>query len=145
MEKLYFSPGPDCLNAITDVIDNAQKSLKICVFTISDNRIVSAIESAAYRGVDIKILTDNDKLYDRGSDIQYLASKGYAVKVDLTEAHMHHKFAIADHKTTITGSYNWTRSAEKYNYENVLVSDSEYLAKKYNEEFNRLWRKMKEI
>ena len=75
MEKLYFSPGMDCLNAIIDSINNAQNSLRICVFTISDNRIVSAIEAAKRRGVDIKIITDNDKRFDRGSDIIYLNEK----------------------------------------------------------------------
>jgi len=145
MEKLYFSPGMDCLNAIIDSINNAQNSLRICVFTISDNRIVSAIEAAKFRGVDIKIITDNDKRFDRGSDITYLDEKGYNIKIDYTDSHMHHKFAVVDKKISITGSYNWTRSAEKYNHENVLVSDSKYLAETYLKEFNRLWDSLKEL
>ncbi len=145
MEKLYFSPGMDCLNAIIDSINNAKSSLRICVFTITDNRIVSAIEAAKLRGVDIKIITDNDKRFDRGSDIIYLDKKGYNIKIDYTDSHMHHKFAVIDKKVIITGSYNWTRSAEKYNHENVLVSDSEYLAETYMKEFNRLWDSLKEL
>ncbi len=143
MEKLYFSPGMDCLNAITDTINNAKDSLDICVFTITDNRIVKAIEAAKFRGVTVKIITDNDKLLDRGSDIIYLSKKGYDIKVDYTDSHMHHKFAVIDKKISLTGSYNWTRSAEKYNQENVLVSDSKYLAKTYLEEFNKLWKNLK--
>ncbi len=145
MEKLYFSPGMDCLKAIIENINNAKKSLRICVFTITDNRIVRAIEAAKYRGVDIKIISDNDKRFDRGSDIIYLAEKDYDIKIDLTDAHMHHKFAVIDKKITITGSYNWTRSAEKINHENVLVSDSKYLAKTYLGEFDKLWGELKSL
>ena len=145
MNKVFFSPGTDCLNAIVENIRNARKSVKICVFTISDNRIVSAIESLKYKGVDIKIISDNDKQYDRGSDIQYLAEKGYNIKIDLTDAHMHHKFAVIDNKITITGSYNWTRSAEKYNHENILITDNSDITKAYSSEFEKLWKKMENI
>ncbi len=139
MNKVYFSPGPDCLNAITENLLKAEKEVKICVFTISDNRIVEALRDIQLRGVRVKIITDNDKRFDKGSDINYLIERGFQVKADATPAHMHHKFAIIDNKICLTGSYNWTRSAETRNYENVLVTDSRKTCKSYNKEFNRLW------
>ena len=145
MNQVFFSPGTDCLNAIVSNIRNAKKSVKICVFTISDNRIVSAIESLKYKDVEVKIITDNDKQYDRGSDIIYLTEKGYNIKIDLTDAHMHHKFAVIDERITITGSYNWTRSAEKYNHENVLITDNQEITKPYLKEFEKLWKNMKSV
>ena len=142
MNKVFFSPGTDCLNAIVSNIRNAKKSVKICVFTISDNRIVSAIESLKYKDVEVQIITDNDKRFDRGSDIIYLSEKGYNIKIDTTDAHMHHKFAVIDDKITITGSYNWTRSAEKYNQENILITDNQEITNAYLKEFAQLWEKM---
>jgi cardiolipin hydrolase len=112
MTKVYFSPGTDCLNAIIDNLKKARRRAKICVFTISDNRIVDAIKEMQLNGVNIKIISDNDKRYDKGNDIDYIASLGIDVKIDTTSAHMHHKFAVIDDTITITGSYNWTRSAE---------------------------------
>ena len=50
-----------------------------------------------------------------------------------------HKVAIIDGKIVITGSYNWTWSAEKRNDENVLVLMSRSLAEKYEKEFQRTW------
>ncbi len=143
MEKVYFSPGFECLDAIVNNLLKAKNSVKICVFTISDNRIIDAIKELQYRGVDIKVITDNDKRFDKGSDIGYLVRKGIPVKIDLTEAHMHHKFAVIDETTTITGSYNWTRSAEKYNNENIIVTDSKKISKEFLKEFNKLWKEMK--
>ncbi len=145
MNDVYFSPGTDCLNAIIRTLNSAKKSIKICVFTISDNRIGSTIRDKHYDGIDVKLISDNDKQYDRGSDIQYLSGKGVDIRIDRTDAHMHHKFAIIDEKITITGSYNWTRSAEKYNQENILITDNQQITDKYLAEFNRLWNRMKEI
>lgn len=52
---------------------------------------------------------------------------------------MHHKFAIVDGRTLITGSLNWTTQAIQNNRENVLVlEDAEYV-KPFLEEFERIW------
>lgn len=140
--KVYFSPGPDCLNAINQQISYASKSIDICVFTISDDRIKDKLLYAKSKGAKIRILTDNDKSFDRGSDIQSLADSGIPVKMDTTEHHMHNKFAIFDEKILLTGSFNWTRSASKYNHENVIVSNDISAVVKYKEEFDRLWGTM---
>jgi phosphatidylserine/phosphatidylglycerophosphate/cardiolipin synthase-like enzyme len=138
----FFSPGEDCLNAIITGIDEAAQSVDICVFTISDDRISSAIVRAHRRGVRIKIISDNEKLHDKGSDIIELAAKGLEVRVDNTRNHMHHKFAIFDDTRVLTGSYNWTRSAALYNHENVLVTDNPSIVQDYRREFERLWKDM---
>ncbi|WP_210486065.1 phospholipase D-like domain-containing protein [Rufibacter aurantiacus] len=138
----YFSPGEDCLMAILEFIGAATASLKICVFTISDDRITNAILAAYRKGVDIQLLTDNEKLFDKGSDIRQLAQAGIAVKIDNTPNHMHHKFAIMDHTQVLTGSYNWTRSAALYNHENVLVTSDAHVVAGYSGEFNQLWKEM---
>ncbi|MCD4794628.1 MAG: FAM83 family protein [Bacteroidales bacterium] len=145
MTKIYFSPGTDCLNAIVDTLRNAKRKAKICVFTISDNRIVDAVKEMQLNGVNIKIISDNDKRYDMGNDIDYIAKLGIDVKLDTTSAHMHHKFAVIDDTITITGSYNWTRSAETKNYENILITDSKDVAKAYGREFDKLWEVMEGI
>jgi len=135
----YFSPGDTCLSAIITAINGAQSSLKICVFTISDDRITQAILQAHRRGIKVKILTDNEKLYDKGSDIRELKQAGVPVRVDITTNHMHHKFAILDNQTVLTGSYNWTRSAALYNHENLIITNEKTLVTSFCREFDRLW------
>ncbi len=138
----YFSPGNACQNAIISGIQAAKSSLKICVFTISDDQITIAIKAAHKRGVKIKILTDNEKLFDKGSDIKELALAGIPIRIDNTDNHMHHKFAILDNTTVLTGSYNWTRSAALYNHENILVTDEKTIVADFNREFDKLWNQM---
>lgn len=140
--KSYFSPGRDCLNAILNQISTAANSIDICVFTISDNEIRDKIEYALLKGIKVRILTDNEKTMDLGSDIEYLFRKGAAIKVDNTAHHMHHKFAVFDKKTLLTGSYNWTRSAAQYNQENILETNDPKALSDYQTEFDRLWESM---
>ncbi|GAB4415016.1 MAG: phospholipase D-like domain-containing protein [Bacteroidia bacterium] len=139
--EVYFSPQGGCPDAICDFIRAARRQLDICVFTISDDRITEEI-IAAHRRVAVRILTDNEKLFDKGSDIDRLAGVGLDIRVDRTENHMHHKFALADDGLTLTGSYNWTRSANLYNEENILISDDPRIFQAYRQEFDQLWAKM---
>jgi len=137
--EVQFSPGPGCLNAITRCLEEAQKSVDICVFTVTDDRLAAAILDAHRRGVAVRLLTDDDKSFDRGSDIERLEAAGVPVRTDRSEHHMHHKFALFDRALLITGSYNWTRSAARHNRENLLVSDDPRLVAPYLRRFDEDW------
>ena len=137
--QVFFSPGEDCVNHIIDLINVAYTQLDICVFTISDDRISRAIVEAMKNGVEIRIISDNFKVEDTGSDIEDLSRVGIPVKFDTTDNHMHHKFMIVDKKIVLTGSYNWTRSAALYNQENILSTDDEEVVSKFSNEFEKLW------
>lgn len=140
----FFSPGDACRNIIINQIMYATSNVSICVFTISDDRITSAIIDAHRRGRNVKVITDNDKSLDMGSDIAQLAKEGIAVKMDSTPNHMHHKFMVVDDNSLITGSYNWTLSAARYNHENVLLTTEAGLVKSFLKEFSQLWGKMED-
>jgi phosphatidylserine/phosphatidylglycerophosphate/cardiolipin synthase-like enzyme len=142
---VFFSPGDACRNTIIQRIDSSIKLLQICVFTISDDSITKSLLGAHRRKVQIKVITDNDKSLDQGSDIDQLARAGIAVKMDITSNHMHHKFMIADMHTLITGSYNWTLSAARYNHENILLTRESNVIKSFSSEFDKLWNEMKKI
>ena len=137
--RAYFSPGDACLSAILGQLGQARATLDICVFTITDDRIARAILDAHARRVRVRVITDNDKQYDGGSDIERLRSAGIATKVDETEHHMHHKFALVDGKTLLNGSYNWTRSAGAFNEENLIVTSEAGLIQAFQRQFAELW------
>ncbi len=138
----YFSPGDACRNAIIQQIGQAVQRLQICVFTISDDTIANAILTSHKKGVEIRIITDNDKSEDDGSDIARFAKQGIVVKTDTTPNHMHHKFMVCDEQAVLTGSYNWTRSAAQYNHENILLTNNSATVKAYLKEFEQLWKVM---
>ena len=137
--KSFFSPGTACLDTINVNIGSATRKIDICVFTISDDRIRDKILYALNKGVTVRIITDDDKTMDKGSDIEFLKDRGAKVKMDDSPHHMHHKFAVFDDTLLLTGSYNWTRSASEYNQENILETNDPKAIDQYKKEFERLW------
>ena len=138
--RVHFSPGDACRDAITGLLNRARRRVDICVFTISDNRITEAIEAVYKRGISVRIISDNDKANDRGSDIYQLSQQGVPVRLDVSSSHMHHKFALVDDQL-INGSFNWTRSATEYNQENIVITDHPELIPRFDTMFNELWRR----
>ena len=135
---IAFSPGEMGLEMINRELRSAKKTLDICVFTITDNRISDTIIKAHDRGTAVRVITDNDKQFDDGSDIARMVRAGVPTRFDPDTDHMHHKFAIVDGQRLITGSYNWTRGATR-NHENVTVLSDNALIEAFSNEFNRLW------
>ena len=138
-----FSPGDECVDRILGLLNHVRKQVDICVFTITDNRIADAIMDAHRRNVRIRIVTDDRKSLDRGSDIEDFVKAGIPVGLDKSDRHMHHKFAVFDRKTLVTSSYNWTRTAATQNEENIVVTDDKDLVKAFMQEFDGLWLKYK--
>ncbi|MFT5470113.1 MAG: cardiolipin hydrolase [Verrucomicrobiales bacterium] len=140
--RAYFSPGDTCVNCICLLFRSIKTSADVCVFTITDNRIRDEVVEAHLRGIKVRVISDDDKSEDRGSDIDYLIEAGIDVVVDRTEAHMHHKFAIFDRKVLLSGSYNWTRSAATSNQENIALTEDTKLLREFQGEFDRLWKQL---
>ena len=137
--RAYFSPGEQCLEQIQQQLGNARSRIDICVFTISDNRISDAILAAHQRQVQVRIITDNHKQQDAGSDVEWLLRAGITIRFDRTPDHMHHKFCIVDGLNLINGSFNWTRSASERNQENIVISQDAALVRQFQNEFDALW------
>ena len=142
ISQAYFSPGDACRDKIISLCNSAVSALEICVFTISDDRITSAILAAHQRGATVRIISDQEKSKDDGSDIKYLQQAGVPIKLDNSEHHMHHKFGIVDGSALINGSFNWTRSASEYNNENIVVTYENRLINEFSAVFEALWSTM---
>jgi cardiolipin hydrolase len=144
-----FSPGERCLQLIVQRFHECRRTADVCVFTITDDRISRAILDAHRRGVKVRVISDNEKWHDLGSDIQQFREAGIPVKVDdvhdgsdpRLNGHMHHKFAIFDGTRLLNGSYNWTRGAANTNYENLVDTTDPDLVAAFAEEFKRLWNR----
>ncbi len=139
----FFSPGTHCANRIISLAQQTKLSIDVCVFTISDDNITRALIAAHKKGIKIRIITDNDKSEDLGSDVVELANSGIDLKMDNSSNHMHHKFAIFDQSTLVNGSFNWTRSASRYNHENITVLSDPGLVSSFSKTFDGLWKEFK--
>lgn len=143
--EAWFSPGPGCVNRVIQLVVGARSTVDVCVFTITDDRVARALLEAQGRRVRVRVVSDDEKAEDLGSDIARLAQAGIPVAIDRSPTHMHHKFALFDRRLVLTGSYNWTRSAADENHENLVVSDDPRLLRAFAAEFDRLWQALAPI
>jgi cardiolipin hydrolase len=142
MHKVYFSPGTDILESISDLLKQAKQSLDICIFTITDERLANDILYCHQSGIKVRIITDDEKMHDYGSAIKDLKSAGIPVKIDHSRYHMHHKFGIIDSRIIFTGSFNWTYTASNHNQENLLITTNYDIVNQYKEQYEQLWNEM---
>lgn len=142
LAEAYFSPGDECPRAIEGLLRRSKRSADVCVFTITDDRLAEALIDARRRGVAMRVITDDSKAGDLGSDVDRLERAGIPLRVDRSPFHMHHKFLVVDGQTLLTGSYNWTRGAARDNEENLIVTDDPRLVSAFAATFARLWDRL---
>ena len=148
--EVYFSPNGKCERAIIREIEKAEEFVHVALFHFTNRRIAKALTTVSGKGVDIKVILDKEKASDYYSKSRFLTSKGIHLKLKKGLCRtdrksrpglMHNKFAVIDGKTVITGSYNWTASAEMLNHENLLIISSMKVASLFEREFLKLWTK----
>ncbi|KAF9985070.1 hypothetical protein BGZ75_003364 [Mortierella antarctica] len=135
-----FFPSEQSFQQLVKTLDGAKKSLDICVYTITDDHLASAIIRAHERGVKVRIISDNEKADDLGSDVKRLRDDNdIPTRVDKSTSFMHHKFAVIDDSLVINGSYNWTKGARFDNRENLTLTNYPKAVQGFKSEFERLW------
>jgi len=141
---VYFSPRGGCEDEIIHWIDRANKSIHILIYSFTLDSIGDALIRAHKREVEVKVVFEEDQI-TRYSEYQRLKAAGIDVKNDTNPRLMHDKVMIIDGIIVITGSYNYSRSAEEYNNENLIVILNDRVASIYEEEFQKIWRQSRGI
>lgn len=138
----YFSPGKDPEDHILGFIKGCAKTLDIAIYSLTSGEICAAIFAADKRGVAVRLIFDFDNGHSKYSAwtkwIQ-AAPGNIQVKFKSEPGLMHNKFAIGDEKAVITGSYNWTETAEKVNHENLVIIRLEPVVRAFIIEFDSMW------
>lgn len=137
--KVLFSPQDNCAQEIISTINNARNYVYVAMYFFTSRPIAQALIDVSARGVDVRVCMDGSEPSYEYSKGLYLENKNIPVKVITGKGIMHNKFCVIDDEVIITGSYNWTARADLENDENLLIIYSRETAKKYKEEFERLW------
>lgn len=141
LRECYFFPNTSNEFKVANLLRTCKKSIDIAIFALTNKRISASIEDSFRRGIKIRIIADDECAKFRGAEVYRLASIGIPTKTDNNARfHMHHKFAIIDNAVVITGSFNWTSQAVKYNQENILFLENTEIAKEYLTEYDKLWK-----
>jgi len=116
-----FSPGGGCTDAIVAELAAATKSIDIQAYSFTSKPIADAVADAYDRGVHTRIILDKTQEAERASCANYLRGRHIQVYIDDQHSLAHSKIMLIDGKVLITGSFNFTKSSEEKNAENLLI------------------------
>lgn len=129
--RVYFTPGDSAEAAIVEALLGAKESILVQAYSFTNPAIASALVDARSRGVKVVVLLDKSQRSQKYSAADFTANAGVATFIDDRHAIAHNKIMIIDGRVVITGSYNFTRAAEKSNAENLVIIESSAIADKY--------------
>jgi phosphatidylserine/phosphatidylglycerophosphate/cardiolipin synthase-like enzyme len=121
--EVYFSPNGGCTQAVVHAIDAARVSIRMQAFSFTSLPIAKALVAAKNRApaVDVQVVLDKSQQTERYSVADFLLHAGIPVKIDAVHAIAHNKVIIIDDAVVVTGSFNFTSSAEERNAENLII------------------------
>jgi phosphatidylserine/phosphatidylglycerophosphate/cardiolipin synthase-like enzyme len=132
----YFSPPDEGMIKLVNYVRSARQSIRFMAFTYTYPELAQAMIARHKKGVKVEGVFES-----RGASQGALASLHCAkvpVKVDGNKYTMHHKAVIIDDRTVITGSFNFTATADKANDDNLLVIHDPALAALFLQEYARV-------
>lgn len=133
----YFSPSDHVMDKLVAYVNAAKKSVRFMIFTYTNARLASAMIERLNVGVMVEGVIENREA--QYGVLPALFCANLPVKTDGNKYTMHHKVIIIDDDILITGSFNFTVSADKANDDNILVIHNPAVAGLYLHEFDRVY------
>jgi len=133
IETVCFTPGGDCTGVIVAEIDHARASVLVQAYDFTSRPITEALVRAKRRGVDVRVILDKSTVcWTKGApkadcgkadadEAAALVEAGIPVLIDAKHKIAHNKVMVLDAAKVITGSFNFTVSAQTANAENLVV------------------------
>ena len=139
-------------------LHGAQKTVDICMYSLSAQRVVNKCIDLHRRGVRVRVISNdfsdkndklsfaymltNDKLHIKKSMAMFQKSGIEVRYFKMGLGYMHNKFAIIDDKILINGSFNWTEYGLRHNYEDFVMTNDQKLVAYYADQFDDYWRRL---
>ena len=137
--KVYFSLSDNPQKEIIKNINQAEAFINIAMYIFTDREIAIPLVKAREQGVKVRLYLDQDQVEYKYSQSRFLVQKGIKTRISTNNYIMHNKFAVIDNRILLTGSYNWTFSANNRNDENLLITDDPEIIEIFQNQFINLW------
>ena len=143
--QVFFSPEDHAVDSLIALVNDAQTSIRFLAFSFTDYPLAQAMIGRAQAGVDVQGVFETFGSNSPRSELKTLWCAGLAVRQDGNSSFLHDKIIIIDNSIVVTGSLNFSSSADEENEENVLILDNPEIADLYLQEYQKLWGQALEV
>lgn len=137
--QVLFSPEDDVVDNVIALLNDAQVSIRFLAFSYTDYPMAQAMIARAQAGVDVQGVFETFGSNSPRSELKTLWCAGLPVRQDGNTGFLHDKVIIVDNSIVVTGSLNFSSSADDENEENVIILDNPEIAALYLQEYQRIW------
>lgn len=140
--EIYFAPEDRPGEKVVALCASARQSLFVAMYGLTFPKAVEALVAAKKRGVDVRVLTDRERLRDpkQVMALETLRLAGIPLRVNRHESLMHLKQVVIDNRVNTSGSMNLTASGDHYNDERLDVFTDAVTTAIAKRKFVALWQ-----
>ena len=142
--ELHYAPQEDLTRIDVDVIDNAERSIDMAAYVLSDASVIDARRDAADRGVTIRLYLDKGQYSQHGprngGPIEGLLTyPNVFARVKGRGVLMHLKAYAVDGARLRTGSGNFSHSGLAFQDNDLILVDDAATVAEFERNFNEIW------
>ncbi len=139
---VWYSPEDEPLKHVVEIYNHATRYIFVAVYGLTSPLAVKALVEAKKRGVDVRIITDRERIDDEKQQtaMATLRLAGIPIRVNQHDGLMHLKQVVVDDEINTNGSMNHTTSGNRYNDERMDVIRDHAITVKAREKFLSLWK-----
>ncbi|HMS82629.1 MAG TPA: phospholipase D-like domain-containing protein [Nitrospira sp.] len=140
--EVWYGPEDRPLEHLVRVYDRAKRYIYVASYGFTSPLSVKALVGATRRGVEVRILTDRERLNDpkQRAALSALREAGIPIRINQHDSLMHLKQVVVDDEINTSGSMNQTTSGNQYNDERLDVIRDYAITVKAREKFLSLWK-----
>lgn len=136
--QVLFAPEDGVAQKVAERINQATSQVRFLAFSFTHDGIGQAVLGRAKAGANVAGVFEKTGSETRFSEYGAMKQAKVDVYQDGNPYVMHHKVFVIDGRTTVTGSFNFSDSADKDNDENCLIVDDPAFASTYLQEVDRM-------
>ena len=139
--EVLYAPHDAPLDRVVILYRHAKRYIYVSVYGLTYPRAVEALVAAKKRGVDVRMLTDQERTKEvkQNTALQTLRHVGIPIRVNQHEGLMHLKQVVIDDEINASGSMNHTTSGNFYNDERLDIITDHGISVKAREQFLSMW------
>ncbi|KIF80470.1 phospholipase D family nuclease [Noviherbaspirillum autotrophicum] len=121
-----FAPWDNVEELVAETIRDARRQVLVQAYLLTSKTITMTLVAACRRGVDVRVMLDAQQLGKTASSAASdLDACGIPVWLETKYQNAHNKVIVVDvdtpDATVVTGSFNFTWTAQHKNAENILI------------------------